>query len=97
MGTEFILGYYLHSSPVTVFPEHYLVWESEGLKFLTFRQFQFGGNLDLRNDLDEARTGFSWRGPIWVMAGGFHPDISNPALHSQPFQQAVGIFEVTPQ
>jgi hypothetical protein len=97
-GTAYMLVYYFHAvGDLPTFPFHtspYHVRRLERQQIIASREFSFESDEQLHSVLSTVRRDFHWEGPIWVAAGGFSIQITNPAGSAQSFQNAVAIFEV---
>ena len=93
-GTDHILGYYLrcpdydyHTSD-----EPYRMRQCAKLSIVIAPPYEFGGLAELRETLSQVEEKYHLDQPVWVVAGGFDINVSNPVSISRPFGKTIAVF-----
>ncbi len=81
IATDVTLGYYL-GCPDNEFDtdEPYRMRQCAGLRFVVAPTFEFSAPAELRDILSLVRVKYHFERPVWVAAGGFFINVSNPPL-----------------
>lgn len=95
-GTDYMLTYYFAASDPPLASEEmpkFFTREAGGLRFLVGPEFQFASDSTLRAEADQVRGAYPYRGPLWVAAGGFFINVTDPDAKWDADSAAIAVFK----